>query len=257
MSPDDIESDDGIKEYERYCLRQYYQAKRHREKTFKEAAPGITSQLVGIDVQETAKALYDLWNQYSEILADTEGIEKATKARQSLKNLSEKAFALQDAIMALEQGALEVMRSKVANPWLRRDADPDNLPDPKYSETCSKNAIHRDDHGDYLEYQQQGEWFRRLIALGSLAKLKEQEIEIQAGKGGRISFAARLRGSPEDSLAAACSAFAASHGGKTQAVVAKMVNTILKAEHGKDAKKTGGRKSVRKLAQTSNPRGTV
>lgn len=117
---------------------------------------------------------------------------------------------------------------------------------------------------DY-EWSLGGPWIIRLRALSELAITNAEQLSQITSKGGRKSLGSRIHGSPEDWLAKSCKIFAEANGCKSQAVVLKMVQAVMEAEHGKETMKKmdgkpsrhKGRKAVRKVAQTKQKTRTV
>jgi hypothetical protein len=205
-----------------------------------------------------------IWQAFNKIYEDyqwntliTENVEQAKQAKIKLRNLASKADELAEAMLALGQGAIEVICRPTTCQKLIEVAEPSNLPDPR---------PWGNRYGAWFGPPDNGPWITRLRALSELARAKANRIEEKTKKGGRISFGARIHGSPEDLLARDCKNFAVAHGCQIQAVVLQMVQVIMEAEHGKkwmerkkDTKRSPdkGRKAVRKLAQTNPKAGSI
>lgn len=183
------------------------------------------------------------WN-----LLITESVETAKKAKKDLRNLATRAEALADAMMSLGEGAMEVL----CRPTLRMDlieaAELSNLPD---------SRPWGNHHGELFGPPDKGPWIARLRGLSELARAKADRIEEKTRKGGRLSFGARIHGSPDERLARACKAFTEANGCHSQALAIKIVRTIQCAAGRGGLTPHSGRKAVRKVAQTKQSKGPV
>lgn len=239
-----------------------YQAnERNAEAVLKKCAADLTETL-GMGADALNDAIRKIHWAFGYRIMETEGIENAAQAKTNLRKLAKKADELEALLLSLGQGATEVMQRRTVRRDLIEDADPDGLPDPDPHPSARMFK-----HPETDEWEvDNGRWATRLHALAGLARAKADRIETETRKGGKRSFAARLRGeSEEEWLARACKDFAQARGCQSQAVVLKMVRAILEAEHGKKAmldlngkrSKQVGRKPVAKVFQTLTPARTV
>ena len=239
-----------------------YQAnERNAKAVLKKCAAGLAEKL-GMGADALNDALQKIQWKYQCLMRDTDGIGDASRAKTNLRRLAKKAGELEALMLALGQGATEVMQRRTVRLDLIADADPDGLPDP---DTHPSARLFRNPDTDEWEADL-GRWVTRLRALAELARVKADRIQKQTAKGGKRSFAARLRGeSVEEGLARACKDFAQARGCQSQAVVLKMVRAVLEAEHGKKAMldidgnpaKQVGRKAFAKVFHALTPARTV
>lgn len=242
-------------------MARYEAEERAAKAVLKKCAAGLSGTF-GMGADELNEALRNIQWRFNGDLFETEGIENATQAKASLQKLAKKTNELAALMLTLGQGATQVMQRRTVRGDLILDADPDGLPDPDWHPGA--RMFHNPDTDEWEE--DTGRWVTRLRALADLAQVKAIRIEQETRKGGKRSFAARLRGeSEEESLARACKDFAQAHGCQSQAVVLKMVRAVLEAEKGKKAmldlagrpSKQVGRKAVAKVFQTPHAGGTV
>lgn len=205
--------------------------------------------------REIFQALDSMMQQYGADCSYGVGVESGPVAKQALQSIEIQAKELASLIRRLKQGAIEKMIREISPCQASKDSIISGLP--------SRGPQSREWGGSSFHFSlvddgqtEAGRWVVNLEALAALACAASERIAKEIRKGGRISFADRLYGSPRDALARACREFAEAHGCRTSAVVLKMVQAVMEAEGGSsqlcrksDGRRSPdiGRKAVRKL----------
>jgi hypothetical protein len=236
-----------------------YEAEKFRMDAVISKAAADLAERLGMDVPAVIKTLEGIQLEFGRWVSETECVEKASQAKSDLRKLARKADELKAAMQALGQGAWEVMQRPTVREDLWVGADPEGLPwrDPMHFPMEIMGLPREERARIEEEWSNGGRWVIRLDALAELARTKADRIEKITGKGGNKNFGARLHGSPQDWLAKTCTEFVEARGCHSQTVALKMVRAVLEAEHGRNLKKSSGRKAVRKMAQTNSKVGTV
>lgn len=209
------------------------------EKLFK-TSWSLSGHFPWLCARDIKDALEVIWQEYAFEWKSVASLERASKAREDLLLLAEKADDLMSTILSLGQGAVEAMTLPVDAVFLEHEGDPSGLP-------CRKPDWHwpidyksseeaYEQYGSNKDEDRGGRWVVRLHALSELAKLQAKAIWKRTGKGGRgASPIHRSRDSARAQLARACTTFARDNGCNSQAVILEMMRTILELEHGKEA----------------------
>lgn len=209
------------------------------EKLFK-TAKSLAAHFPELRALEIKETLEVIRQEYAYKWRSVASIEAASKAKEDLLKLAEKADELMSTILSLGQGAVEAMALPVNDAVLEHEGDPSGLPcrEPGWQWPrefkSSKEAYEL--YGSNEDEDRGGRWAVRLHALSELANLQAQSIWERAGKGGpHASPIYRNRPSAKMWLAQACTNFACENGCNSQVVILEMNHAILELEHGEEA----------------------
>lgn len=200
----------------------------------------LSGHFPGLCARDIKDALEVIRQEYAYKWKSVASLETASKAREDLLLLADKADDLMSTILSLGQGAVEAMTLPVDSVFLEHEGDPSGLPCRKpdwHWPTDYKSSEEAYEHyGGNKDEDRGGRWVVRLHALSELAKLQAKAMWKRAGKGGRgASPIYRSRDSARAQLARACTTFARDNDCNSQAVILEMMRTILELEHGKEA----------------------
>ncbi len=239
--PADFSSDLGIvKIYMMDSDRQarYDHEPNHRQKILRKAAAAIAPELNitsgGDLVEDLAREMgyvgitsYERWFG--------EEIEDGSIASQALTEVAKASRGLQEAILALGHGALQVLRMETVDPSLYALAEPGELPTP-----CVQGI---------LEEGWEGAWVRRLKALEALATLKADRIKATVRKGGPKALAKHLVETDQVRVIRSC-LYRLRKWGAEPALTLPMAQAIHQAMTGEKVSPQWGRKIFARLSQT-------
>ena len=226
----------------------------------------LSGHFPGLCARDIKDALEVIRQEYAYKWKSVASLETASKAREDLLLLAEKANALMSTILSLGQGAVEAMALPVDDVYLEHEGDPCGLPCRKpdwhwpKDYKSSKEAFEQ--YGSDNDEYRGGSWVVRLHALSELANFQAKAIWERVGKGGRgASPIYRSRQSMRNWLAEECTNFASENGCNSQAAILEIMRTILELEHGKEVLyhrkvKTPscniGRKAVKRAIRLNN-----